>query len=111
MILSRFNYQEKLQIKKEKEKQEIDFDFFHVGDIMILVTCWDFVHVDKFLNVGDEIQILMFSVEQFWPQRRPNLSTESKIVTDIFLLVAFVNKIDAWNRLMLQGDKRYYLCD
>jgi len=28
MILSRFNYQEKLQIKKEKEKQEIDFDFF-----------------------------------------------------------------------------------
>ena len=38
MILSRFNYQEKLQIKKEKEKQEIDFDFFHVGDNMILVT-------------------------------------------------------------------------
>ena len=27
MILSRFNYQEKLQIKKEKEIQEIDFDF------------------------------------------------------------------------------------
>ena len=37
MILSRFNYQEKLQIKKEKEKQEIDFDFF-IGDNMILVT-------------------------------------------------------------------------